>query len=64
MQRFAQALDTFLQSLPKRPVFLDNVYDPTFGNDRLDSLDIEPSLQGASEIRRCFLHQVLPYMRH
>jgi acyl-CoA thioesterase I len=25
---------------------------------------IEPSLQGASEIRRCFLHEVLAYVRH
>jgi hypothetical protein len=109
MQRFAEALDAFLQSLPIRPVLLGNVYDPTFGDDSLNFLGIEPSivrqshrmmngviaelgrrygalidlhahfltgdpswftqiiepsLQGASEIRRCFLHQVLPYVRH
>jgi acyl-CoA thioesterase-1 len=109
MQRFAEALDTFLQSLPMRPVFFGNVSDPTFGNDRLNFLDIElsivwhsprlmneviaelaerygalvdlhahfltadpswltqiiePSLRGASEIRRCFLHQVLVYLHH
>ncbi len=109
MQRFAEALNTFLQSLPIRPVFLGNVYDPTFGNDSLNFLDIEPSiarqshrmvngvlaelarrygalvdlyahfltgdpswftqiiepsLRGASEIRRCFLRQVLPSVRH
>jgi acyl-CoA thioesterase-1 len=108
MQRFAKALDSFLQSLPIRPIFLGNVYDPTFGDDRLNFLDIEPSLvrqshhlmnaviaqlaqhygalvdlhahfltgnpswftqiiepslRGASEIRRCFLRQVLAH-RH
>lgn len=109
MQRFAEALEAFLQSLPIRPVLLGNVYDPTFGDDSLNFLSIEPSivrqshrmmngvlaelgrrygalidlhahfltgdpswftqiiepgLQGASEIRRCFLHEVLPYVRH
>src|SRR6266516_7888828 len=44
MQRFAEALDTFLQSLPIRPVFLGNVYDPTFGDDSLNFLGIEPSI--------------------
>ncbi len=108
MQRFAKALESFFQSLPIRPVFLGNVYDPTFGDDSLNFLGIEPSiirqshrlmngvlaelarrygalvdlhthfltgdpswytqiiepsLQGASEIRRCFLRQVLPQVR-
>ena len=42
IQHFAEALDTFLQSPPIRPVFLGNVYDPTFGDDRLNFLGIEP----------------------
>jgi acyl-CoA thioesterase I len=108
MQRFAKALEQFLQALPIRPVFLGNVYDPTFGDDRLNFLGmepslvrqshrlvneviaelakrygalvdlhvhflaggsswftqiIEPSLLGASEIRRCFLRQVLAHVR-
>ncbi len=108
MQRFAEALERFLQALPIRPVFLGNVYDPTFGDDRLNFLSIdpsiarqshrlvneviaqlaqrygalvdlhahfltgdpswftqiiEPSLRGASEIRRCFLRQVLAHGR-
>ncbi len=103
MQHFAQALESFLQSLPIRPIFLGNVYDPTFGDDSLNFLGIEPSvvrqshrlmngvlaelarhygalvdlhthfltgdpswfteiiepsLRGASEIRRCFLRQI------
>lgn len=107
LQRFAKALEQFLQALPIRPVFLGNVYDPTFGDDRLNFLGmepalvrqshrlvndviatlaqrygalvdlhvhfltgdsswftqiIEPSLQGASEIRRCFLRQVLVHV--
>jgi len=97
---FAGALERFVHDLPIRPVFIGNVYDPTFGNDALDftglppalarerhrqvnailaavagrygtlvdlhahfltgdpgwfTNTIEPSLVGASEIRRCFL---------
>ena len=108
MQHFAKALESFLHALPIRPVFLGNVYDPTFGDDALNFLGIEPSLvrqshrlmndvlaelarrygalvdihthfltgdpswfteiiepslRGASEIRRCFLRQVLPHVR-
>jgi len=108
MQGFAEALERFLQALPIRPVFLGNVYDPTFGDDSYNFLDIEPSiarqsqrmvndviaelakrygalvdlhahfltgdlswftqiiepsLRGASEIRRCFLRQVLTHGR-
>jgi hypothetical protein len=102
---FAAALDAFLEALPIRPVYLGNVYDPTFGNDALNFLGvdpalaranhqrvnaalaelagrygalvdlhahflggdptwftsvIEPSLRGASEVRRCFLRHLLP----
>ncbi len=102
---FAAALDAFLRSLPIRPVLIGNVYDPTFGDDTLNFLGvdpalqrtnhrrvndvlaeaatrygslvdlhahfltgdpswytrtIEPSLRGASEIRRCFLPHLLP----
>ncbi|MBD2532437.1 SGNH/GDSL hydrolase family protein [Nostoc flagelliforme FACHB-838] len=101
---FANALDTFVQQLPIRPVVLGNVYDPTFGDDRRNfvgvepaiarknlqrmnteiqqianrygqlvdlhahflkgdpswfTATIEPSLQGASEVRRAFLPYVL-----
>lgn len=101
---FAQALDTFVQQLPIRPVFLGNVYDPTLGDDSLNFLGIdaatarkslqrinteirevagrygqlvdlhahflkgelswftstiEPSLRGASEVRRAFLPYVV-----
>jgi acyl-CoA thioesterase I len=108
MQRFAEALERFLQALPIRPIFLGTVYDPTFGDDASNFLAIEPSiarqshrlmneviaelakrygalvdlhahfltgdpswftqiiepsLRGASEIRRCFLRQVLAYVR-
>ncbi|HEX9989491.1 MAG TPA: SGNH/GDSL hydrolase family protein [Chloroflexia bacterium] len=101
---FAQALDSFVRSLPVRPVFLGNVYDPSFGDDSNNFLGvdprvarenhrrvnaaiaeiagrygalvdlhahflkgdpswftytIEPSLTGASEVRRAFLPRVL-----
>jgi len=104
MRAFEKALDRFLSQLPIRPVFLGNVYDPTFGDDAQNFLEvdpalaranhtrmndaistvaarhgtlvdlhahflqgeaswfvmtIEPSLQGASEIRRCFLRAIL-----
>lgn len=100
LRRFEAALDAFLQGLPIRPVILGTVYDPTFGDDARNFLDvaarvaranhrrvnavierlglcygdvadvhahflrgdsswytrtIEPSLLGASEVRRVFL---------
>lgn len=41
---FANALDTFVRQLPIRPVLLGNVYDPTFGEDRRNFLEIEPAI--------------------
>jgi acyl-CoA thioesterase I len=105
LDAFAGTLDAFLNALPIRPVLLGNVYDPTFGDDRLNFLGvdpaiarrnqarmqailetaaarvgtlvdlhahflrgdpswfvhtIEPSLVGASEVRRCFLAAIAP----
>ena len=104
VDQFARALDEFLAGLPIRPVFVGNVYDPSFGDDRDNFLGvdpviartnhrrvnavladlgarygalvdlhahfltgdpswytrtIEPSLIGASEVRRAFLPHVL-----
>ncbi|MBW4421827.1 MAG: SGNH/GDSL hydrolase family protein [Myxacorys californica WJT36-NPBG1] len=104
IKTFANALDTFVQQLPIRPVLLGNVYDPTLGDDNRNFLGvdpaiarknlqrintaiqdvadrygqlvdlhahflrgdaswftatIEPSLKGASEVRRAFLPHVL-----
>ncbi len=101
---FAEALDRFVRDLPIRPVLIGNVYDPTFGDDSRNFLNvepqlgrtnqrrmnqtladiaqrygtlvdlhghfltgdpswftatIEPSLRGASEVRRCFLRHIL-----
>jgi len=101
---FGRALDGFLTALPIRPVLIGNVYDPTFGDDERNFLNvdpvvaranlrrlnavlsdlgrrfgtlvdlhahfltgdpswyvqtIEPSLRGASEVRRAFLPHVL-----
>ena len=106
IQAFAESLDDFLEDLPIRPVFLGNVYDPSFGDDsdnfigvdtaiaranhmRVNSAiaglaskygalvdlhahfltgdpswytrTIEPSLRGASEVRRAFLAQILDW---
>jgi lysophospholipase L1-like esterase len=41
---FANALDTFVQQLPIRPVLLGNVYDPTFGDDRRNFVGVEPTI--------------------
>ncbi|MBW4443069.1 MAG: SGNH/GDSL hydrolase family protein [Plectolyngbya sp. WJT66-NPBG17] len=104
MTTFANALNTFVQQLPIRPVLLASVYDPTLGDDSRNFLGveaaiarknlqrmntsiqdiasrygqfvdlhahflkgdpswftatIEPSLRGASEVRRAFLPQVM-----
>jgi len=103
LDAFAQALEVFASSLPIRPLFVGNVYDPTLGDDTRNFLGIdprvarasfrrvndaiaevasrhgllvdlhshfltgnpswftqiiEPSLQGASEVRRCFLRVI------
>ena len=106
---FAEALAAFVETLPIRPIFLGNVYDPTGGDDRRNFLSlnpavaraalarvnqaiaevagrfgarlidihahflkgdqswfvsvIEPSLQGASEVRRAFLPGLLAKAR-
>ncbi len=102
---FAVALERLVRELQIRPVFLGNVYDPSFGDDAQNFLGIdpataranhrrvndaiatvagkygklvdlhahfltgepswfthtiEPSLMGASEVRRVFLAQILP----
>ncbi|GAA6624197.1 SGNH/GDSL hydrolase family protein [Scytonema sp. NUACC26] len=101
---FANALKTFVQQLPIRPILLGSVYDPTLGDDQRNFLGvdaaiarknlqrmnaaiqeianrygqfvdlhahflkgdpswftatIEPSLRGASEVRRAFLPYVV-----
>lgn len=101
---FAAALDAFVRDLGIRPVFIGNVYDPTFDDDSQDFIGvdparareshrrvnaaiaevasrhgalvdlhahfltgdpswftriIEPSLHGASEVRRCFLPHLM-----
>lgn len=37
-------LEAFVRDLPIRPVFLATVYDPTFGNDELNFLSVEPAV--------------------
>lgn len=41
---FANALDTFVQQLPIRPVLLGNVYDPTLGDDQRNFLSVDPAI--------------------
>ncbi len=41
---FAGALDRFLAGLPIRPVYLGNVYDPSFGDDARNFLGVDPAL--------------------
>ena len=51
LDAFAQALDAFLRDLPIRPVLLGNVYDPTFGDDRFNFLDVDPVLARRNQQR-------------
>jgi hypothetical protein len=48
---FAIALDAFVRDLPIRPVLVGNVYDPTFGDDRLDFTGLPPTLARANHQR-------------
>ena len=48
---FEAALDDFLRGLPIRPVLLGTVYDPTFGDDRLNFLGMDPRVARANHTR-------------
>ena len=48
---FAQALDTFIRGLPIRPVFVGNVYDPSFGDDARNFLNVEPAVSRSNQRR-------------
>ncbi|WP_199336986.1 SGNH/GDSL hydrolase family protein [Oscillatoria sp. FACHB-1407] len=41
---FANALDTFVQQLPIRPVLLGSVYDPTLGDDSRNFSGVDPAI--------------------
>ena len=41
---FQRDLEAFVRALPIRPVFLGNVYDPTFGDDERNFLGVEPAV--------------------
>jgi acyl-CoA thioesterase-1 len=51
VERFAEALETFLRALPIRPVLIGTVYDPTFGDDRRNFLGVEPAVARANHRR-------------
>lgn len=51
VKAFARALDAFVRQLPIRPVFLGNVYDPTFGDDARNFLDVDPAVARANHRR-------------
>ena len=48
---FAAAVDRFLASLPIRPVYLGNVYDPSFGDDGRNFLGVDPAVARANHRR-------------
>jgi acyl-CoA thioesterase I len=53
---FAIALDRFLRDLPIRPVLLGNIYDPTFGNDGINFLPVDPVLARHNHARMLDIH--------
>jgi acyl-CoA thioesterase-1 len=48
---FASKLDTFLGQLPVQEIFIGNVYDPSFGDDSLNFLGIDPELARRNHVR-------------
>ena len=48
IRRFDAALDRFLRKLPVRPVMFATVYDPTFGDDSRNFLDVPPRIARAN----------------
>jgi acyl-CoA thioesterase I len=51
VELFGRMLDEFLRVLPIRPVFIGNVYDPTFGDDSRNFLGVEPAVARANHQR-------------
>jgi lysophospholipase L1-like esterase len=51
IRRFEAELEAFLRQLPIRPVLIGNVYDPTFGNDALNFLNVEAKLARSNHRR-------------
>ncbi len=51
IEAFAAALDRFLARLPIRPVYLGNVYDPSFGDDTRNFLGVDPALARSNHRR-------------
>jgi acyl-CoA thioesterase I len=41
---FANALNTFVQQLPVRPVLLGSVYDPSLGDDKRNFVGVDPAI--------------------
>ena len=56
---FATALDSFLRDLPIRPVLLGNVYDPTFGDDARNFLNVDLALARRNQARLMNVHAQL-----
>jgi acyl-CoA thioesterase-1 len=48
VKAFENALDAFLRALPIRPVLLGTVYDPTFGDDTRNFLNVDPRISRAN----------------
>jgi lysophospholipase L1-like esterase len=48
VQRFAGALDAFLEGLLIRPVLIGTVYDPSFGDDTRNFTGVDPALARAN----------------
>jgi lysophospholipase L1-like esterase len=51
IKSFETALDRFLRALPIRPVLLGTVYDPTFGDDKRNFLNVDPRITRANHRR-------------
>lgn len=56
LEAFARTLDAFLDTLPIRPVLVGSVYDPTFGDDRLNFLGVDTTIARRNQAR---MHQIL-----
>lgn len=56
IDEFAMMLDRFLRDLPIRPVLLGNIYDPTFGDDGVKFLPVDPVLARHNHARMLDIH--------
>lgn len=54
LEIFEKNVKDFIENLPIRPVFIGSVYDPTFGDDSLNFLGVDPKIARETWKDKCY----------